>query len=297
MRRKKTAPATALRYYESDMAKERCPVGASGRGVFHKEETHPHYTLNEVRVTSKEASERIGRPIGKYVTLSFSSTLFFGGVGLSALEDKTAALLSETVPSEARRILVVGLGNRRLTVDSIGPSAAEAVTATAALRGTPSEGLLRGIKQISVFCPDVFGETGMETAALVASAVKLTHAEAVVAIDAMATAHPHHILRAIELTDTGTVPGAGVGNRRAALSRETVGVPVIAVGIPTMMRARPYLRRALTNFGVEAGQAERYAQKEEGLLVVPHGLNEGTASLARLVSRAINAAFGFGAEA
>ncbi len=297
MRRKRTVPDAIPCYYESDMAKERCPVGKSGRGVFHKEETHPHYTLNEVRVTSREAGERIGRPMGRYVTLSFSSAVLFGGAGFAALEDKTAVLLSEAVPREAERILVVGLGNRRLTVDSIGPRAAEAVTATATLRGTPSEGLLRGIRQISVFCPDVFGETGMETAGLVASAVKLTRAEAVVAIDAMATSHPHHLLRAIELTDTGTVPGAGVGNRRAALSRETVGVPVIAVGVPTMMRARPYLRRALTDFGVEAGTAERYAQKEEGLLVVPHGLNEGTVSLARLVSRAINGAFGFGAEA
>lgn len=297
MRKAKQASAAISRYYESDMAKERCLAHASGQGIFHAEEEGPHYTLTEVRITTKGAAERIGRPEGRYATLTFSAANLLGGEALTALEERLMTLLLDTVPRSATRILIVGLGNRRLTVDSIGPKTAEAVTATAALRGTPSEGLLNGIRQLSVFCPDVFGETGMEAAGLVKSAVSLTRAEAVIAIDAMASSHPKHLLRAIELADTGTVPGAGVGNRRAPLSRDTVGVPVTAIGIPTMMRARPYIRRALTDFGVEAGRAETYAQKEEGLLVVPHGLDEGTVTLSHLVSRSINAAFGFGAEA
>ena len=296
MKIKKRNPSPS-RFFESDMAKERCPKEASGRGVFHAEERTPHYALTRVCITDRAASERVGRPEGQYVTLTFSDPTLLSYDGQTALEDRLTSLLRETVPEKAERLLVVGLGNRRLTVDSVGPKAAEAVTATAALAGTSAEGLLRGVRRISVFCPDVFGETGMETAALVKSAVSITGADAVIAIDAMATADPRHLLRAVELSDTGTVPGAGVGNRRAPLSAETVGVPVAALGVPTMMRARPYLRRALVDFGVESGRAEAYAKREDSLLVVPYGLDEGTAAVSRLLSRAINTAFGFGAEA
>jgi spore protease len=232
--------------------------------------------------------------MGEYASLQFAPLPFLSKEAEREIEKGITALLRKLIPSKAQRLLVVGLGNRRMTVDSIGPRVAEGVTATAILKEAWMEKHSACPSHlISVFCPDVYGETGMETTGLVKAAVSLTHAQAVLAIDAMATANPSHLLRAIEMTDTGTVPGAGIGNRRLPLSRETVGVPVVAIGISTMMRARPRLRRALVDFGVEAGCADSYAKREEGLLLIPSALEEGVAAMSRLTSRAINTAFGF----
>ena len=278
--------------YDSDLAKERCQT-ETDQGIYHTQKKKEHYLLTEVRIALSGSAKRVGRPVGEYATLQFSSAPFLTARARAEIEEGIAALLRKLVPSAARRLLVVGLGNRRMTVDSIGPRVAEGVSATAILNGkTMEEDPSHSTRLISVFCPDVYGETGIETAALVKAAVGLTRARAVLAIDAMATATPSHLLRAIEVTDTGTVPGAGMGNRRLPLSRETVGVPVIAIGIPTMMRAHPRLRRALVDFGVEAGHADAYAKREEGLLLIPSDLEEGVAALSKITARAINAAFG-----
>ena len=298
MRQRKRGFDTVLRCYDSDMAKERCPKEVALRGVYHIEEHFDRYTVTETHITENAAAVKMGRPIGKYVTVCLSPDALLYKDRENAIESHLVALLRHSVPSTAKRLLVVGLGNRRLTVDSIGPQVAEAVTATSVLRATEAAHLLKGIRQISVLSPNVFGETGMEAAGLVKAAVSLTEADAVIAIDAMASATPQHLLRAIELTDTGTVPGAGIGNRRTPLSLQTVGVPVTAIGVPTMMRAQAHLRRALRDFGVEAGKADDYArQKDASLLLVPHGLDEGTVCLSHLIARSINTAFGLGPEA
>ncbi len=282
--------------FESDMANERCPASKHEKGIFYTEEKSESFHLCHTVITESAAAEKVGRPIGNYETLSFASPTLLTARDKGVIEKKLTALLLSSLPKAATRILVVGLGNKELTVDSIGPLAAEGVTATAALETAMPSLFENGQKRISVFCPGVFGETGIESTALIRSAVSLTGAEAVLAIDAMATAVPSHLLRAVEITDTGTVPGAGVGNRRTAVDVKTVGVPVTAIGIPTMMRARPYLRRALTDFGVEKSKAETYAEKSTDLLLIPHGLDEGTRLLSHLLSRAIDRAFGFAEE-
>ncbi|MBO7170299.1 MAG: GPR endopeptidase [Clostridia bacterium] len=276
--------------FDSDLSKERCPAKGA-KGIDYTEYKKEHYVLTEVTVRLPEAAKRLGRPMGKYATLQFDGTAFLLREVWEAVESATAALLREALPAERPRLLVVGLGNRRLAVDSIGTRTAESVTATAAWDGLFKEQTSE--TSVSVFCPGVYGESGMEAAELVKAAVKLTRASAVLAIDAMATARVSHLLRAIELTDTGTVPGAGVGNHRLPLSRETLGVPVVAMGVPTMMRARPHLRRALVDFGVEIGHADSYSQKEKDLLLIPSALEDGITDVSRLAACAINRALGF----
>ena len=238
-----------------------------------------------------EAAERLGRPIGKYKTLQFDDTAFFLREARETVKKALVTLLREALPRTPLRLLVVGLGNRRLAIDSIGPKTAESVTATAVWNHLSHEHK-QAWSAISVFCPDVYRVTGMEAANLVKAAVRLTQADAVLAVDAMATARPSHLLRAIELTDTGTVPGAGIGDHRLPRSRETLGGPVIALGIPTLMRARPHLRRALIDFGVERSQADSYAKREKDLLLIPAALEDGIAALCELTACAINTAFG-----
>ena len=296
LKARKPRAVPALPYFESDMAKERCPAEKSGKGIFHAREETASFLLTRTVITDKEAAATVGRPIGNYETLCFASPALLTAKDRRVIEEKLSDLLLAAVPAEACRILVVGLGNKELTVDSVGPRVAEGVTATAALEAAMPALFADGRRRVSVFCPGVFGETGMESTALIKAAVSLSRAEAVIAVDAMATATPSHLLRAVEIADTGTVPGAGVGNRRKAVDASTVGVPVTAVGIPTMMRARPYLRRALTDFGVEKSKAEAYAERSGDLLVIPGGLDEGTAVLSRILSRAIERAFGFAEE-
>lgn len=221
-------------YVRTDLAAE-CRV-ESGEGELpglryaeRREGKSGEITVATLTVEKGEGERAIGKPAGEYVTVSFGR--------LWLADEEQQRLAEEVIADELRRmaeraapgagsVLVAGLGNRQLTVDAIGPDTVEGITVTRHLRESePALFEALGQKCVSALSPGVLGQTGMESAALLESAVKETGAGLVIAVDALAARSPDRLCSTVQLTDAGICPGSGVGNARRAVSAETLGVP------------------------------------------------------------------------
>ncbi len=191
--------------------------------------------VNVVDITDKEASDRIGKPIGRYVTLH--SQAIRSGEG--AEYESISSLLEEYISQFADKcdnVLVVGLGNRGITPDALGPKVAEKIFVTRHL--TEEKIITDGdVPSISAIAPGVLGTTGIETGEIIKAVVERINPDAVIAIDALAAGSMERVTSTIQISNTGIIPGSGVGNRRNSLTCDTLGVPVIAIGVPTVVDA------------------------------------------------------------
>lgn len=229
-----------------------------------------------VRIETEEAQQAMGKPMGEYVTLCHP--------GILHAETNERRMLARAVGDAVKRLLppfgdvmVVGLGNRHVTADALGSRVVESLMVTRHMKdGMPGDlqGRLRGVCAIA---PGVLGITGMETAEIVKGTVEKARPAAVIAIDALAARESGRICTTVQITDTGIQPGSGVGNHRRGLTRETLGVPVIAVGVPMVVYASVIARDALTLLLSDMGLSEReHAPALEALTdkVVKTGLGE-----------------------
>ena len=154
--------------------------------------------------------------------------------------------------AEGEQALVVGLGNRDITPDAIGPEAVKNLIVTRHLQAGPDEAL-PGLMRVAACQPGVLGQTGIESLELVKCAMQTAQPDVVIVIDALAAAEPGRLFRTVQLSDSGIVPGSGVGNSRQEFSRRTLGVPVIAVGVPTVVDAISLFRQAELELDVPRG--------------------------------------------
>lgn len=196
--------------------------------------------LTRVEITDERGEKALGKPRGRYVTMELGALLRREEDAFSssvlALAREMRCMFDVT---ENSSILVAGLGNRDITPDSIGPAVLDRLMITRHLREQLPEhfGHFRPVCAIET---GVLGTTGMESSALVGALVRDVAPAAVVAIDALAAHGPEHLCRTVQLASSGIVPGSGVGNARRALNRETLGVPVVAVGVPTVVDASAF---------------------------------------------------------
>lgn len=186
-----------------------------------------------VEITDEEGSRALGKPQGIYETLWTAPDSRPTEEASDTLGEILRRLLNLNKDS---RVLVVGLGNRFMTPDAIGPKSAEGLLITAHLKKLMPE-LFASFRSVSAIIPGVLGLTGLESGDIVKSIVKDLKPDRVLVVDALAAGSQDRLCRVIQVTDAGIVPGSGVGNSRAALSKETLGVPVVAVGAATVMDA------------------------------------------------------------
>ncbi|MBR7131942.1 MAG: GPR endopeptidase [Clostridia bacterium] len=192
--------------------------------------------ITETEIITEEAEKRLSKPRGKYVTLEFESVERLNSFDniIEALKEEVTKLL----PQDFQSILVVGLGNSEITADSIGPAVSARLLATRHIAGKFAESIgLKGLKSVSVVAPNVLGKTGIEAAEIIKGIVEKTKPQAVVVTDALASSSINRLFRTVQLCNTGISPGSGVKNSRKELSPEVLGVPVIAVGVPTVVDA------------------------------------------------------------
>ena len=254
--------------------------GRSLPGLVTGREERRGFPMDVVEIRTKGTAKSLCKPVGRYVTMEL-------GALLRREEDafpRACAVLAEELRRQlalapGAEVLVVGLGNPDITPDAVGPLAAEAVLATRHLRRQlPEE--FGAFRPVSVFRSGVLGTTGVESAALTAAVVEKVRPAAVIAIDALAAGDPARLCRSVQITDAGIVPGSGVGNARSAITAETLGVPVVAVGVPTVVDART-LCAALTGTAPEM---------EEDLFVTPRDIDRRVRDTARLVGYAVDLA-------
>ena len=207
-------------------------------GVCAAEYTRHGYGVTDVRVATKQAAEAVGKPEGRYVTIDLRP--YF------RREEGFFARAARCLASELRTLLpgvgedwpvrVAGLGNRGMTADAVGPLALESLLVTRHMvRSLPRQ--FRGFTPVSALAPGVLAATGMEALELLRGAVQATGCTAVIAVDALAARSRERLCATVQLGDTGLIPGSGVGNHRKAIDKTTLGVPVVAVGVPTVIAA------------------------------------------------------------
>ena len=233
------------------------------------------YDVTAMRVTTPEEAELIGKPIGRYVTLDlrpyFRRETGFFARGVLCLQAELTALFP--LREENRSVLVVGLGNRRLTADAVGPMVLDSLLVTRHMvRDLPRQ--FAAFTPVEALAPGVLASTGMETLELVRAVVRETCPAAVIAVDALAARNRDRLCATVQLSDTGLIPGSGVGNHRRAINRETLGIPVVAVGIPTVIDAS------------DLGDTDN----GEPLFVTPRDIDSRVRELSRLVGYGISLA-------
>ena len=202
--------------------------------------------LTEVRVTDDEASRLLGKPVGRYLTMECRGLLKRDPDARAAMASLLSEELSRQLPEAPSDAcwLVVGLGNRGITPDALGPAVVDRTLVTRHLHDHLSP--VSPLRPVSAFAPGVMGITGIETMDVVESLARLVRPAAVICVDSLAARDSARIGTTLQLSDAGIQPGAGVGNHRRSLTRDTVGVPVLAVGMPTVIYAATLARDAFS---------------------------------------------------
>ena len=247
------------------------------RGVEEEFKEEGEIKISTVKITSKEGEEAVGKPMGSYITLEFPP--IYKICDFSELQNAVVLSLTQLLPERRENILIAGLGNTDITPDAVGPFTARQILATRHISGQFVENIgLKGLKSVSVITPGVLGQTGIETAELIKGAVEAVKPDAVIAIDALAAKSTKRLFKTVQLCNTGISPGSGVKNSRQELSEKTLGVPVIAVGIPTVTEADT-IALELTGKEPEENSDMLVTPKEVDLLVeriselLAHSLN------------------------
>lgn len=226
----------------------------------------------------------LGKPKGRYLTASFPP-LTDNDRDFESFAEVLGKQLASWLPKEGT-VLVVGLGNRAITPDALGPLAVEKVLATRHIQGEFARSMsLDDLRSVAVFTTGVLGDTGMESQELTEGICDRLHPCAVIAVDALAAGTLSRLGCTVQLSDTGISPGSGVGNDRAALNFETLGVPVIGIGVPTVVDAVT-LATELT--GTDGG--ERVTPEGRQMTVTPREIDLMIARASKLVAMIINAA-------
>lgn len=230
---------------KTDLALERHRADPTVKGTSLTETRRGAMTVTRLSVKTDAAAREIERPKGRYTTVSFPDLLHLDArteedlVSVLALE--LSALAEAAVgaaPRDGRRVLLVGLGNRALTADAIGPMTLDRIGATGQLE-TSDPLCLKAIGCASLFCniPGVLADSGLEAADTVYLLSRRLSPELVIVVDALAARDATRLCTTVQLSDSGISPGSGIGNRRPGITKEILGVPVLSIGIPTVIDA------------------------------------------------------------
>lgn len=265
-------------------------------GVESEEATREGYPVTTVRIRDEAGARALGKPVGTYVTLELDGLArreedAFGRAA-RALAAELGALLGLEPGAPA---LVVGLGNRAITPDNIGPKAADQTMVTRHLVERVPEHF-GSFRPVAALAAGVLGTTGMESGELISAVVEKTRPACVLAVDALASRSLRRVGRTVQLSDTGIVPGSGVGNHRMALNRETLGVPVIAIGVPTVVDAATLACDLLSEAGREDLDPAALSGAGENLIVTPREVDTQVGDLAKVIGYGIDLALQSGLD-
>lgn len=254
-------------------------------GVEAFDEERDGIPVTTVRILDQEGEQALGKPKGTYVTLTLD--------GLARREDGAFARATQAVadelkklmggPPEGDSVLVVGLGNRAITPDAIGPLVHGHTLVTRHLVAQMPE-QFSGFRPVSSLAAGVLGTTGMESGELVQATCQAIQPKWVIAVDALASRSLDRLCRTVQLADTGITPGSGVGNHRKALNLESLGVPVIAVGVPTVVDGATLAADLMGTDELPTLGAGR------DMLVTPKDIDSQVADMAKVIGYGIDLA-------
>ena len=246
------------------------------------------FAVHEVRILSEDAAREIGKPQGRYLTLELDALIRREEDAFPRACKALSTLLRELLPHpNDGPVLIAGLGNRMITPDAIGPQTADHVIATRHLVAQ-SPAIFADWRPVSALAPGVLGQTGVETGEVICGVLDRVRPAAVIAVDALAAGRLSRLLRTVQLADTGITPGADVGNARAALNKETLGVPVIAVGVPTVVDGATLAHEISSQLGQPA--CEALDDLSQPVMITTRDIDREVADISRMIGYAVNMA-------
>lgn len=250
------------------------------RKIFETEKTK----VTKISVLDKEAADVIGKPVGEYITVELDEFSY----DTELLDDRMKSIstqISSLLPKGDGTVLVAGIGNKDITPDALGPRCAEGIFSTRHITSELAEEIgLDFLNPVCSLATGVLGQTGIETGEIIKSVADAIKPKAVIVIDALAAAGLERLGRTVQITDTGIIPGSGVGNKRAEISKNTLGVPVIAIGVPTVVDAVT-LARAMTGNKTATENAEA-----QNMMVTPREIDVMIERAAKLIALCVNCA-------
>jgi len=249
-------------------------------GVRARESSSRGITATVVEILDQRGVRALHKPVGTYVTLELSRGLLRDQAGFGWAAARLGKTLASMVPRSGP-VLVAGLGNAAVTPDAIGPKTLDHLLVTRHLGGS-----LPQLRPVSAIAPGVLGVTGLESVEVVRGVVERSQPCCVVVVDALASREPARVCTTVQLADTGIVPGSGVRNSRAAFDQNTLGVPVVAVGVPTVVDAATFAEDLLK----ESGQSPENGNDLSSISMVltPKDIDAQIARIARLLGYGIS---------
>ena len=245
--------------FRTDLASERRDIYQKANNLSNeidgiestKEEINENIKVERVKIINEDGEKAIGKPVGNYITIDVKK--------LKIAQEEEIQKAGETLSNELKKIidahidkqgevLVVGLGNIYVTPDSLGPKVINEIEVTRHIINYLPQYVEEGTRMVSAISPGVLGTTGIETVEILKGIVDNIHPKLVIVIDALASRSIERISSTVQISDTGIVPGAGVGNTRSEISQKTLGVPVVAIGIPTVVETAVLVNDCLDLF-------------------------------------------------
>lgn len=273
----------------SDFADEAEACEKTSESFTHEKQQFGTIKSSYIRILKEE--NILAKEIGDYVSIQFEHLFDHEE------REKIVQVICEqmhrmlkNMKLKPKKILVVGLGNRFITSDALGPGVANEILVTAHYYRNEDKEMLKGTRNVAVVQPGVMGQTGLESFAIVESVAKAYEPDLIFAIDALATRNTSRINRVIQINNTGIQPGSGVGNHRAALNEATLGVPVIAIGVATVTSIGAILSESLDMADVDKDAILQriHEQNHLQLVVTPKSMDDELKHLIYLVSESLN---------
>lgn len=303
----------------TDLALEACELLKANEdteleGIVSSTKENNGTSITYVDILNEKGSKAVGKPIGKYITIEDS------GLRTNDAETKeriikemTGALKILLEKFESKNILIAGLGNRFITPDALGPKVVSGILVTRHIKETLPKKIRDKVSSVSAIAPGVMGITGIETAEVLAGIAQNAKPDLIIAVDALAARKFSRVNTVIQMTDSGISPGAGVGNKRAKINKKSMGVPVIAIGVPTVVDAATLVNDTMDKILDEMKAAsenkafyemldniqtdDRYTlindlltPYAENMFVTPKEVDSVIDRLAEIISTALNAA-------
>lgn len=282
-------------YKRTDLAAE-LDLG-DREGINESEEIIKGFKISGIDIVTDMAAKRLSKPKGRYLTIDIGKLWLAPDDRLEAaaevIASKLSSLAEELVGHRPESVLVVGLGNRRITADALGDETCGLLTVTRHIKSHRELYELLGGRELSALTPGVLGQTGIESAELVAAACERVKPEIVIAIDSLCARSTDRLATTVQLGSTGISPGSGIGNRRLAINAETLKVPVIALGIPTVVDSSTLVIDALEKAGIDepCDKLREVLENGRSFFVTPKETDTIIRELSRLCADAITMAF------
>ena len=249
--------------------------------------------ITKVIIETENGAKTMGKPVGTYITLEAPNMTVPDEDYHREISEELAKMIESLIKKKKKEynVLVVGLGNREVTPDALGPYVADNLVVTRHIIKEYGKYAMgeKNVHMVSAIVPGVMGQTGMESVEIVNGIVKETQPDFLIAIDALAARSTKRLNRTIQIADTGIHPGSGVGNHRGGITKETLGIPVIAIGVPTVVDAATIVNDTMENFLVALESSEML----KGVGVVLQGYNaaEKYELIRELISPHLNGMF------